>query len=125
MPIKVLQTEYSVEKNYARGLVAGGFVFLSGVGGIDPKTDTVLSGMKAQTEIICQRIKASLELAGSSVDNIVKVLTYVTDMEDYQKNCSAIVRKSFPLRASTLVGVKDLARKGMMIEIDVTALLNP
>lgn len=125
MSIKMLKTEYDVEKPYARGLVAGGFVFLSGVGGIDPGTDTVLFGMQAQAEIICQRIRASLELAGSSVDNIVKVVTYVTDMESYRKSGADIVRKSFPKRASTLIGVKELAREGMMIEVDVTALLNP
>lgn len=125
MSIKVLQTEYSVEKPYARGLVAGGFVFLSGVGGIDPATDKVVPGMQAQAEIICRRIKASLELAGSSVDNIVKVVTYVTDMESYRKSGAAVVRKSFPKRASTLIGVKELARDGMMIEVDVTALLHP
>ena len=125
MPIKMLQTEFTVEKSYARGLVAGGFVFLSGVGGIDPATDTVLRGMQAQAEIICKRIKGSLELAGSSTENIVKVVVYVTDMDSYMKNGAAIVRRSFPKRASTLIGVKELAREGMMIEVDVTALLNP
>lgn len=125
MPIKMLPAEYAVEKPYARGLVAGGFVFLSGVGGIDPATDTVVPGMAAQAEIVCKRIKASLELAGSSVDNIVKVVTYVTDMESYRKEGAAIVRNSFPKRASTLIGVRELAHEGMMIEVDVTALLNP
>jgi len=83
------------------------------------------ASMRAQAEIIRKRIKASPELAGSSVDNIVKIVTYVTDMESYQKNGAAIVRKAFLRRASTLIGVKELAREGMMIKGDVTALLNP
>lgn len=125
MAIKMLESEYAVEKPYARGLVAGNFVFLSGVGGIDPATDTVLDGMAAQAEVICKRIKASLELAGSSVDNIVKVVTYVTNIKSYQQRGAAIVRKAFPKRASTLIGVRELAREGMVIEVDVTALLKP
>ena len=81
--------------------------------------------MRAQAEIIRKRIKASPELAGSSVDNIVKIVTYVTDMESYQKNGAAIVRKAFLRRAWTLIGVKEVAREGMMIKGDVTALLKP
>ena len=83
------------------------------------------ASMRAQAEIICKRIKASLELAGSSVDNFVKIVTYITDMESYQKNGAVIVWKAFLRRASTMIGVKELAREGMMIELDVTVLLNP
>ncbi|MBI4526249.1 MAG: RidA family protein [Deltaproteobacteria bacterium] len=121
MTVQVLPTEYHVEKGYARGVVAGGFVFLSGVGGIDPDSDTVLPTMAEQAGIICRRIVASLELAGSSVENIVKIVTYVTDLNIYRSHGAAIVKERLPRRASTLVVVKQLARPGMMIEVDVTA----
>ena len=124
MDIKVqfLPSEYAVEKGYARGVVANGFVFLSGVGGIDPATDTVLRTMAEQSTVIVKRIKASLYLAGSSTESIVKMVTYVTDLKTYREQGAAIIKKAFPRRASTLVCVQDLAREGMMIEVDVTAL---
>lgn len=123
MTVRLLDSEYAVEKSYGRGVVAGGFVFLSGVGGIDPVTDTVLETMAAQAEVICRRIKASLEVAGSSVENIVKIVTYVTDLGIYRAQGVAIIKNGLPRRASTLVVVKELARKGMMIEVDVIGLL--
>jgi 2-iminobutanoate/2-iminopropanoate deaminase len=123
MSVRLLDSEYAVEKPYARGVVAGGFVFLSGVGGIDPATDAVLETMAGQAEVICRRIKASLEAAGSSVENIVKIVTYVTDLDSYRAHGSAIIKKALPRRASTLVVVKELARKGMLIEVDVTGLV--
>lgn len=123
MSVRLLPSEYTVEKGYARGVVANGFVFLSGVGGIDPATDTVLRTMGEQAAIIAKRIEASLKLAGSSVEGIVKIVTYVADLKLYREQGAAIIKKAFPRRASTLVCVKKLAREGMMIEVDVTALV--
>lgn len=124
MAIKLLSSEFAVERSHARGVVAGGFVFLSGVGGTDPATNAVLPTMAEQAEIICRRIRDSLELAGSSVDNVVKIVTYVTDMKSYREDSAPILRGFFPRRAATLVGVKELAREGVMIEVDVTAVVN-
>lgn len=123
MSVRVLPSEYTVPKGYARGVVAGGFVFLSGVGGIDPATDTVLRTMAEQVAMIVKRIEGSLKLSGSSVESIVKVVTYVTDLKLYREQGATIIKRAFPRRASTLVRVKELAREGMMIEVDVTALL--
>ena len=123
MSVRVLPSEYTVPKGYARGVVAGGFVFLSGVGGIDPANDTVLRTMAVQAAFIAKRIEASLKLSGSSVESIVKVVTYVTDLKLYREQGAAIIKKALPPRAGTLVCVKELAREGMMIEVDVTAVL--
>jgi 2-iminobutanoate/2-iminopropanoate deaminase len=123
MSMQLLPSEYTVEKGYARGVIAGGFVFLSGVGGIDPAADTVLRTMAEQAAIIAKRIEGSLKLSGSSVDNIVKIVTYVTDLKLYREQGAAIIKKALPPRAGTLVCVKELARDGMMIEVDITALL--
>jgi 2-iminobutanoate/2-iminopropanoate deaminase len=123
MSVRVLPSEYTVPKGYARGVVAGGFVFFSGVGGIDPATDTVLRTMAEQAAIIAKRIEGSLKLSGSSVESIVKVVTYVTDLKLYREQGAAIIKKALPARAGTLVCVKELAREGMMIEVDVTAVL--
>ena len=124
MAIKILPSEYAIDRPHARGVVASGFIFLSGVGGTDPATGTVPPTMAEQAEIICKRIKASLEVAESSVENIVKIVTYVTDINSYRDDCAPIIRKFFPPRAATLVGVKQLARQGVMIEVDVTAVVD-
>ena len=123
MSVQVLPSEYTVTKGYARGVVAGDLVFLSGVGGIDPAADTVLGTMAEQAAMIVKRIERSLKLAGSSNENIVKIVTYVTDLKLYREQGNTIVKKALPVRAGTLVCVKELARDGMMIEVDVTAIL--
>src|SRR5688572_8668458 len=116
MSVKLLPSEWPVERSHARGVVAGGFVFLSGVGGSDPATGTVMPTMAEQAQTICKRIKASLEVAGSSVENVVKIVTYVTDMKRYREQGAPIIRAFFPPRAATLVGVTELAREGVMLE---------
>ena len=123
MAMKILESEFSVAKPYARGVVAGNFVFLSGVGGIDPATDAVLSTMEEQAEMICRRIKAALKAAGTSTENIVKSLIYVTDVKSYKEQGAPIIRRHLPVRASALLGVKELGRQGMMLQVEVTALL--
>lgn len=95
MAMKILESEFSVAKPYARGVIAGDFVFLSGVGGIDPATDTVLGTMEGQA-----------------------------DIKSYKELAAPILRKHLPVRASALIGVKELGRQGMILQVEVTALLS-
>jgi len=123
MPIKVLESEYPKPKPWARAVVVSGWVFLSGIAGIDPKKDEVAPDIKSQMELALKRIEESLEAAGTSLKNVVKVTTYITDIKAWSE-LSKPFYGYFPHPvASTLVGVAALARKEMKIEIDVTAVL--
>lgn len=124
MSKKVLKPEYKASKPWARAVIANGFVFLSGVAGVDPETEKVVPGIRNQMELALRRIKATLEAAGTSLENVVTATVYITDVEYW-----AELRKSFygyfpsPI-ASVLVEVGEMPRKEALIEIVVTAVLS-
>ena len=79
MQIKELPSEYKVPKPYFSGVVVGDFVLLSGVGGIDPETDTVLPTLQQQAEMVYRRIVAGLKVAGTSPEYVIRRTTYLVD----------------------------------------------
>jgi pilus assembly protein CpaF len=55
-----------------RAVTAGGMVYVSSIGPVDPVTGQVLSGsIKEQTRLCLRNLKATLEAAGSSLDKVV------------------------------------------------------
>lgn len=127
MEIKeITPPEYKVPKRYWRGVTVGDFVFLSGIGGIDPETDTVLPTIEEQAEMVFQRIVKGLEAAGSSPDRVVRRTTYLVDPQAHIDIVGQIEKKylKYP-KASSTIGVTALARPGMLIEVDIIAIKSP
>ncbi len=124
MEIKeLLPSEYKVPKRYQRGVVVGDFVFLSGIGGIDPETDTVLSTIEEQAEMVYRRIVKGLEVAGTSPEFVIRRTTYLVDPVKNIGVVNGIERKYLKYaKASSTVGVTELARPGMLVEIDIMAV---
>jgi 2-iminobutanoate/2-iminopropanoate deaminase len=124
MEIKeITPSEYKVPKRYWRGVVVGDFVFLSGTGGIDPETDTILPTIEEQAEMTFQRIVRSLKVAGSSPEHVIRRTTYLVDPQKNIKVVGEIEKKYLKHpKASSTVGVTALARPGMLIEVDVVAI---
>jgi 2-iminobutanoate/2-iminopropanoate deaminase len=69
---------------YSQAVKAGGFVFASGQIPIDPQTGQfVPGGIAEQTEQVLRNLKAVLEAAGSSLDQVVKTTVFLADMNDF------------------------------------------
>ena len=61
-------------------VVAGGFVFVSGLPPFDPETgDITPHSLARQTEIVLEQMKRCLEAAGSSLARVVKCNVYCSD----------------------------------------------
>ena len=78
--------EYAGQRQrFAKSVVAGGFVFLSGCSGRTIETGEVSSdNVREQTVVALDKVRAALEEAGSSMENIVKVTIYFKNMDDYE-----------------------------------------
>jgi enamine deaminase RidA (YjgF/YER057c/UK114 family) len=120
---------------WAKAAVVHGLVFLSGVEGRDPGTDETPQSMRAQASNAMEKIKERLEELDSSLEGIVKLTIYVTDLDEYfrervDRHCVfGFLERHEPSfaevpPAETLVQVSALARRGMKIEIDVIAAKN-
>ena len=63
---------------------ANGFIFASGQIPLDPATMQLVDGeIRVQTERVLQNVKAVLEAAGSSLDQVVKTTVFLADMNDF------------------------------------------
>ena len=107
----------------------GKIIFLAGVGAEDEKGkggDILHKGdFIGQCHYAYDKIKRLLEKNGATLADVVKMVTYMTDVRyqpDYGK-CRVEEFGSNPLPAHTLLTISQLAWPGMMIEIDVTAMV--
>ncbi|MEO6726782.1 MAG: RidA family protein [Blastocatellia bacterium] len=63
---------------------ANSFIFASGQIPLDPATMLLVGGeIRLQTERVLQNVKAVLEAAGSSLDQVVKTTVFLVDMNDF------------------------------------------
>jgi len=108
---------------YSQAIQAGNLFFLSGQLGIDPATgDFVPGAVTEQTEQAFQNIRAVLDEAGLTLDQVVKATVFLSDMADFAA-VNAVYGKYFtqPYPARSAVAVKTLPKNGL-VEIEVIAI---
>jgi enamine deaminase RidA (YjgF/YER057c/UK114 family) len=106
-------------------------LYLSGQGGYDAKGVIVGPGdHRAQTCQAVQNVLVALRAGGASWRNVVKATYYVVNLSpDAMRGFALGLRDALGadavhLPAATLVGVAALFRPEMLVEIDVTAVLD-
>ena len=100
-------------------------LFLSGQVAYMPDGTAAFRGdFKAQARGAYEAIRALVEAQGGTMDNIVKITTYVTDMR-YRVDLAPIREEFFGRKgpASTLVEIPSLAHPDWMIEIEAIAVI--
>lgn len=109
---------------YSHAVKVGKMVFTSGQIGIDPAIGEMVNGIEAQTIQAINNLKAVLEAAGSSMENIVKTTVFVKDMSDFAKvNKLYDMMIPAPYPARSCVEVAALPA-GALVEIEAMALLD-
>jgi 2-iminobutanoate/2-iminopropanoate deaminase len=112
---------------YSQGIIleGGKLLFVAGQTASDQNGNVVGKGdIKAQTKQVFVNLKAVLEEAGGSLDDLVMTTTYITDREyreGYNEVRRGIYKKDPP--TSTLVIVKGLANPDYLIEIAGIAVI--
>ena len=107
----------------------GKMIFLAGVGAEDENGkagDIMHKGdFTAQCKYAYDKIKRALQKNGAGLGDIVKMVTYLTDVR-YQADYGRCRTETFgttPMPAHTLLVINQLAWPGMMVEIDATAMV--
>jgi 2-iminobutanoate/2-iminopropanoate deaminase len=109
---------------YSQAIIANGFVYTAGQGGLDPATGQVAEGgIAAQTEQTLKNIRSILEAAGTSMANVVKTTVYLHAISDFAQ-MNEVYKTFFPENppARTTVGDLDLPL-GIQVEIEAIAVL--
>lgn len=69
---------------YSQAIKANGFIFASGQIPLDPATMQIVEGgIQAQTTRVLENVKAVLDAAGSSLEQVVKTTVFLADMNDF------------------------------------------
>jgi 2-iminobutanoate/2-iminopropanoate deaminase len=115
--------------HFSQGIVAearGRLVFISGMTG--RRADGSIAGIgdvEAQTRQVCENLKAAVEEAGGTLDDVVRVDVYVRNMEHFDL-IHKVRREYFkaPAPASTMVEVCKMTSPDYLIEINAIAVLD-
>lgn len=105
---------------FSQAAKAGSYVFVSGQGPIDPETHEVKGEIKAQTEKMLENIKAILEAAGASMENVVYTTVYLTDLKNFEA-MNEVYAKYFPKDPPPRATVQAALLRGMLIEMQCIA----
>jgi 2-iminobutanoate/2-iminopropanoate deaminase len=107
---------------YSQAIVAGGFVFCSGMAGIDPETGTIPDGIEAQTEQALVNLAAVLAAAGATTADLVKTTIFYADVEDFGRLNEVYARHmpDPPPARSAPANVR--LPRGLLVSIDAIAV---
>ncbi|MCL5076205.1 MAG: Rid family detoxifying hydrolase [Chloroflexi bacterium] len=101
----------------------GQLVFTAGQGPLDPESGDLISGdMRAMVRQTLDNIKAILEAAGTSMDNVLKVTCYLRDMADFPV-WNEVYREYFRGDPPARVTVQVVLGGGLPIEVDAVACI--
>jgi 2-iminobutanoate/2-iminopropanoate deaminase len=111
--------------HYTDAVVAGGFIFIAGMLADDSTGELMGAGdVIAQTEKIFENIEAILARLDASLHDVVKLVVYVTDINDRAAINTVRARRFGATRpTSTLVQVGALVNPEALIEIETVALV--
>ena len=122
-----LERVITTPDNYApfllsQGIRFGDLLFISGQAGAGDDGKIVPGGFCEQGRQAFANLRRALEAGGSSLDDVIKVTIFVTDMGDF-KEVVALRREFFsePYPADTIAEVKALYDPKVMIEIEAIA----
>ena len=80
--VKILSPEGAIEPTGPWGLAAraGDFIFVAGMRGIDPKTNTLVDGDEARVRQAFHNMAQIAAAEGATLRDVVRLVVYVTDM---------------------------------------------
>ena len=109
---------------YSQGVKAENIIYTSGQLPIDPETGELSKGdIQKETRLCLDNVKAVLEAAHATIEDLVKVTVFVTDINDFSK-INEVYAEFFGDHkpARSLVQVAALP-KGADIEIEGIAII--
>ena len=109
---------------YSQAVRTGSLVFLSGQIPLDPATmEIVEGGFEARARRVFDNLDAVAKAAGGSLDNVVKLTIYLTDLDNFA-TVNAVMADYFaePYPARAALGVAALP-KGADVEAEAVLAL--
>jgi enamine deaminase RidA (YjgF/YER057c/UK114 family) len=109
---------------YSRAVRVGNIIEVAGTTAMDGDVLIGKGDVYVQTKFILQKIEKALPQLGGSLNNVVRTRTFVTDISKWEiigKVHGEVFKNIKPV--ATMVEVKQLINKDLLIEIEVTAII--
>ena len=109
---------------YSQAIQSGNLVFMSGQIPLDPATMEIVDGdFEARARRVFESLKAVSEAAGGSLNQIVKLTIYLTDLDNFA-TVNSVMSEYFdePYPARAALGVRSLP-KGVDVEAEAILAL--
>jgi 2-iminobutanoate/2-iminopropanoate deaminase len=100
----------------------GDTIYVTGAPPFDPQTGDIFTGaIERQTELVLDQLKLCVETAGSSMEDVLKVIVYVT-LVDMFAAVNGVYRRYFPKEPPARIFINVPAwNGGFAIEVDCIA----
>jgi enamine deaminase RidA (YjgF/YER057c/UK114 family) len=112
---------YEEKAGYARAVLIDDWVFVSGTTGFDPVTKEFPTDVETQCENCFKNISQALERAGASLEELVRVLIFVTSQEEFERIMPIIRKHCYAARPANTTVFAKLVAPHMRVEVEVTA----
>lgn len=110
---------------YSRAVKIGNLLEISGTTASDEDKVIGINDAYAQTVYIINKIKTVIEKEGGTLNDIIRTRLYVTDIDQWQEVGRAHHQFFSKIKpATTMIEVNRLIHQDMLIEIEVTAIIN-
>jgi enamine deaminase RidA (YjgF/YER057c/UK114 family) len=108
---------------YSAAVKAGGLIFVAGQVGLEPD-GSVPADPERQHVNVFERLKIVLEAAGSSLDDLVEIVSYHVDLPNHLAGFIKVKERYLkaPYPTWTILGVAALARPELKIEVRAVAV---
>ena len=122
--VKTLAPSGAIEPTgtWSLGTRAGDFVFVAGMRGIDPQTNTLASGEEARVMQAFRNMQVIAASEGASLRDAVRLVVYVTDMSRYRPLVNKVQEQLWgtgPYPPRTIVEV-DRLNQDDIVEVEGT-----
>lgn len=103
---------------YSDGVIAGGFLFVSGQAAVDFRTSRfVLGTIEEETTRTLDNIKVIVEAAGATMDDVVKCTVHLADIAEFDRY-NTVYASYFNTVRPARTTVQSVLAEGIRVEID-------
>ena len=106
---------------YARAVVVDDWVFVSGTTGFDPETKQFPNDVESQCENCFRNIERALKEAGASLGDLIRVLIFIANEDDFERIAPIIRKHCYPARPANTTVFAKMVMPQMLVEVEVTA----
>ncbi|WP_142860553.1 RidA family protein [Salinigranum halophilum] len=112
----------TTQHHFSPAIVANGTFYVSGQVGTDEHGDYVGDDVESQTRQAFENLETLLQPVGKELDDVVKVTSYIVDIQDHYEAFQSVYRAVFstePFPCHTAIGVESLASETPLVELEV------